>query len=214
MGACHVCSVYARSSFQRCHPLENGGRCFHGTFSSMESCEFLLLECRSKLMPLQQCVICQVAGHGACLKCSDCPNEFHLSCAWHASCTFGFEITPVSDSSLSAILNIAEALYPQVKASRRDTVPVVTFKKETGVMSALVWCHAHDRAGRTVYGLGDVDPKTGLVRDTPEAGATYLLSIVDRFTDILLDLQASAERGNLRAAAKSSTLRRLDGSSP
>jgi len=29
-------------------------------------------------------------------------------------------------------------------------------------MNALVWCHAHDRAGRTVYGLGEVDPKTGL----------------------------------------------------
>ncbi|KZP01489.1 hypothetical protein CALVIDRAFT_532254 [Calocera viscosa TUFC12733] len=89
------------------------------------------------------CAVCNVSGHGACVKCADCSNEFHLSCAWLAGCTFGFEIQPV-------------------KVSRRDQHPVVTFKKETGAMNALVWCSAHDKSGRTIYSLGEVDPRSGL----------------------------------------------------
>ncbi|KAK0555392.1 putative PHD type zinc finger protein with BAH domain-containing protein [Tilletia horrida] len=95
-----------------------------------------------------KCEICGVR-HGACISCaeSSCKNTFHVTCAFikRPDYTFAFEIQPV-------------------KSSRRDAVPTVSFKDETGNMSALVWCkdHREQTKGKTLYELHEVDPRTGL----------------------------------------------------
>ncbi|CAD6915540.1 unnamed protein product [Tilletia controversa] len=59
--------------------------------------------------------------------------------------TFAFEIQPV-------------------KSSRRDAVPTVSFKEETGNMSALIWCKDHrDQAKlKKIYEQHEIDSRTGL----------------------------------------------------
>lgn len=41
---------------------------------------------------LQECCICRKTL-GACLKCEDCPKNFHVSCAWTAGYKFAFEFS-------------------------------------------------------------------------------------------------------------------------
>lgn len=43
----------------------------------------------------QRCVLCERDG-GAVVRCSECPAEFHVSCAWKQGHRFGFELQPVS----------------------------------------------------------------------------------------------------------------------
>lgn len=43
----------------------------------------------------QTCTLCDSSG-GAVVRCSDCPAEYHVSCAWKAGHKFGFEVQPVS----------------------------------------------------------------------------------------------------------------------
>ncbi|KAF8645071.1 hypothetical protein AX16_008129 [Volvariella volvacea WC 439] len=46
---------------------------------------------------------CSICGkqEGAVIRCSDCPKEFHISCAWNQGARFGFEIQPVSLSPVN-----------------------------------------------------------------------------------------------------------------
>jgi len=94
------------------------------------------------------CEICDLR-HGACVTCaeSSCKNTFHVSCAYarKPDYTFAFEIQPV-------------------KGSRRDAVPTVAFKDETGNMSALIWCKEHREQAKVkkLYEQHEIDVRTGL----------------------------------------------------
>jgi len=88
----------------------------------------------------QQCCICKEKS-GAIINCHDCKTPVHVSCAFAAGYTAGFDIQPV-------------------KGSRRDVVQVVTFGGETGVMTAAVWCPEHDLRKTIVHPLTEVDPFT------------------------------------------------------
>ncbi|TFK48404.1 hypothetical protein OE88DRAFT_1634553 [Heliocybe sulcata] len=70
-----------------------------------------------------KCGICNESG-GAVVRCSDCPKEFHISCAWQNGYKFGFEIQPV-------------------KSTRRDLTTVVNFGDETGSMNPVICCKEH-----------------------------------------------------------------------
>ncbi|PPQ64354.1 hypothetical protein CVT24_008423 [Panaeolus cyanescens] len=80
-----------------------------------------------------RCCLCGET-EGAVIRCSDCPKEFHASCAWKQGHKFGFEIQPV-------------------KSSRRDTTITTTFKGESGCMNAIVSCKDHDRNKRDIYDI-------------------------------------------------------------
>ncbi|KAJ3506376.1 hypothetical protein NLJ89_g6899 [Agrocybe chaxingu] len=80
-----------------------------------------------------KCCLCGEI-EGAVIRCSDCPKEFHASCAWKQGHKFGFEIQPI-------------------KSSRRGMTKTVQFKGETGCMDAIVSCKDHDRSKRDIYDL-------------------------------------------------------------
>ncbi|PPQ93874.1 hypothetical protein CVT25_013583 [Psilocybe cyanescens] len=80
-----------------------------------------------------KCCLCGET-EGAAIRCSDCPKEFHSSCAWKQGHKFGFEIQPV-------------------KSSRRDTTTTTTFKGESGCMNAIVSCKDHDHSKRDIYDI-------------------------------------------------------------
>lgn len=82
---------------------------------------------------MNSCTLCDQSG-GAVVKCSDCPAEYHVSCAWKAGHKFGFEIQPV-------------------KASRRDLVTVIEFKEVTGQMIPQVTCKGHPSHRRETLDL-------------------------------------------------------------
>lgn len=54
-----------------------------------------------------------------------------------------------------------------IEKSRRQNwpEPIISFKNDTGVMSALAWCKRHKDASKTrkLFDMGESDPKTGLV---------------------------------------------------
>lgn len=77
---------------------------------------------------LTACAICNEVD-GSVIKCSDCPKEFHVSCAWGQGYRFGFEIQ-------------------QVKGSRQNMTTMVTFNDRTGCMNHIVSCKEHDRSRR------------------------------------------------------------------
>ncbi|TFK29580.1 hypothetical protein FA15DRAFT_677545 [Coprinopsis marcescibilis] len=80
-----------------------------------------------------KCCLCGEM-EGSVIKCTDCPKEFHVSCAWKQAHKFGFEIQPV-------------------KSSRRDTTITTTFKGEAGCMNAIVSCKDHDHTKRAIYDI-------------------------------------------------------------
>ncbi|KAE9396813.1 BAH-domain-containing protein [Gymnopus androsaceus JB14] len=86
---------------------------------------------------ISRCTICQQAG-GAVVKCSDCPKEYHVSCAWAQGHTFGFEIQPV-------------------KGTRRDNHITTIFKGEPGCMNAIISCKEHDHSRRQIYEICETD---------------------------------------------------------
>ncbi|CED83015.1 PHD finger protein BR140/LIN-49 [Phaffia rhodozyma] len=85
-----------------------------------------------------RCTLCGKSGQGAVIECMDCnTSHFHVSCAFKAGFTFGFEIT-------------------LVKSSRRD-VNVISFRAEKGMMHPGIWCKDHNLDGRIIYPLHDLD---------------------------------------------------------
>ncbi|KAA1470162.1 hypothetical protein DENSPDRAFT_835896 [Dentipellis sp. KUC8613] len=69
---------------------------------------------------------------GAVIKCTECPREFHVSCAWNRGYKFGFEIQPI-------------------KAARRDTATTVSFNGVVGSMQAVVRCKNHEGGRRPPF---------------------------------------------------------------
>jgi hypothetical protein len=113
------------------------------------------------------CKLCKTAN-GACVSCLHCHANFHVGCAHHAGYTFGFDITPV-------------------KASRRDAVPTVTIKGETGFMTAAIWCKEHA-------------PKTVVHRMNEEVEGTGLVALqvfAKEFKQADLLLTGTARKANL-----------------
>jgi hypothetical protein len=81
----------------------------------------------------QKCSVCNSNNRGAVLSChaSGCQKAFHVMCAMQAECKFGFDITPV-------------------KSSRRDSEAVLTLGKETGKISAVIWCKEHSATVKSI----------------------------------------------------------------
>ncbi|KDQ61451.1 hypothetical protein JAAARDRAFT_190222 [Jaapia argillacea MUCL 33604] len=77
-----------------------------------------------------RCSLCSQTG-GAVVRCSDCPKEFHISCAWLHGNKLGFEIQPV-------------------KSSRRELTTIVNFNDETGSMSPVIICKEHTISSKRV----------------------------------------------------------------
>ncbi|THG98485.1 hypothetical protein EW026_g3722 [Hermanssonia centrifuga] len=82
---------------------------------------------------MNKCTLCDSTG-GAVVRCSDCPAEYHVSCAWKAGHKFGFEMQAV-------------------KSSRRETTIVIDFKDGSGCMVPLVTCKGHPVHRRQTYGI-------------------------------------------------------------
>ena len=76
---------------------------------------------------LETCKVCKKAKVGYCVQCHNCKAPLHVECAHQAGYTLGFDITPV-------------------KGSKKDHSNVVTIGKETGIMTAAVWCKEIGRA--------------------------------------------------------------------
>ncbi|GAC95348.1 potential Snt2p-like DNA binding protein [Pseudozyma hubeiensis SY62] len=93
------------------------------------------------------CCICNTP-RGACVSCSEpnCRKTFHVSCAHNQQgYTLAFEIIPV-------------------KSTRREVIPTLTFKGETGHMVPQLWCRDHKEVAKSkkLYDLAEVDQKSGL----------------------------------------------------
>ena len=100
------CTSHVRCSYPRYHsPMQSV------CASSRASARFPLIAgpqcvtCPSSLCGVpdakfanQRCTLCNQVG-GAVVRCSDCPGEYHISCAWSRGYKFGFEIQPVSPPS-------------------------------------------------------------------------------------------------------------------
>ncbi|OBZ73631.1 Lid2 complex component snt2 [Grifola frondosa] len=84
-----------------------------------------------------KCTLCD-RDDGAVIQCSECPAEYHVSCALKHGHKFGFEIQGV-------------------KASKRDTTTIVEFKDRTGQMVPVVICKGHVSHRRTLYDLCDTN---------------------------------------------------------
>ncbi|EJC99959.1 uncharacterized protein FOMMEDRAFT_159536 [Fomitiporia mediterranea MF3/22] len=84
-----------------------------------------------------KCCLCNMPG-GAVVRCGNCPKEYHVSCAWKYGHKFGFEIQPV-------------------KSSRRDVTNMVTFRRETGAMNAVICCKDHSSYRRDTYDICDTN---------------------------------------------------------
>ncbi|KAJ3528710.1 hypothetical protein NM688_g7960 [Phlebia brevispora] len=82
---------------------------------------------------MNKCTLCDSSG-GAVVRCSDCPAEYHVSCAWKAGHKFGFELQ-------------------HVKSSKRDSTVIVDFKDSSGCMVPQVTCKGHPVHRRQTYGL-------------------------------------------------------------
>ncbi|KAH9930212.1 uncharacterized protein B0H18DRAFT_993754 [Fomitopsis serialis] len=69
------------------------------------------------------CTICNQNG-GSVIRCSECPAEYHVSCAWKQGHKFGFEMQGV-------------------KPSRRDTTTIVDWNEVEGCMVPVIICKGH-----------------------------------------------------------------------
>ncbi|KAI0318770.1 hypothetical protein OF83DRAFT_1163302 [Amylostereum chailletii] len=81
-----------------------------------------------------KCVLCGQQG-GAVVRCSECVDEYHVSCAWSRGFKFGFEIAPVKGSK------------------RSENTTLVNFKDVMGSMTAIVRCKEHDSGRRPFYDI-------------------------------------------------------------
>ncbi|KAI0794573.1 hypothetical protein C8Q74DRAFT_1366004 [Fomes fomentarius] len=91
------------------------------------------------------CTLCD-RDDGAVIQCSECPAEFHVSCAWKQGHKFGFEIQQAKNHH------------------RREAVATVEFKGQTGVMAPSVICKGHVGHKRQLHDICE----------TNEAGSTAL----------------------------------------
>ncbi|KAH9893367.1 hypothetical protein C8Q73DRAFT_696721 [Cubamyces lactineus] len=83
------------------------------------------------------CTLCD-REDGAVIQCSECPAEYHVSCAWKHGHKFGFEVQPV-------------------KHSRRETATTVDWKGHTGQMVPSVICKGHIGHKRQLFDICDTN---------------------------------------------------------
>ncbi|KAJ8473751.1 hypothetical protein ONZ51_g7685 [Trametes cubensis] len=83
------------------------------------------------------CTLCD-REDGAVIQCSECPAEYHVSCAWKHGHKFGFEVQPV-------------------KHSRRETATTVEWKGNTGQMVPSVICKGHIGHKRQLFDICDTN---------------------------------------------------------
>ncbi|KAJ3483064.1 hypothetical protein NLI96_g6566 [Meripilus lineatus] len=105
-----------------------------------DAAQLRLVEGISTLPPyrwMNKCTLCDQSG-GAVVRCSDCPAEYHVSCAWKAGHKFSFELQPV-------------------KASRREVTTVVDFKDSSGCMVPVVTCKGHPAHRRESFDICDLN---------------------------------------------------------
>ncbi|OSD04730.1 hypothetical protein PYCCODRAFT_1433065 [Trametes coccinea BRFM310] len=83
------------------------------------------------------CTLCD-REDGAVIQCSECPAEYHVSCAWKHGHKFGFEVQPV-------------------KHSRREAATTVDWKGNVGQMVPSVVCKGHVGHKRQMYDICDTN---------------------------------------------------------
>ncbi|KAI0675865.1 hypothetical protein C8Q78DRAFT_353648 [Trametes maxima] len=83
------------------------------------------------------CTLCD-REDGAVIQCSECPAEFHVSCAWKYGHKFGFEVQPV-------------------KASRRESATTVDWKGHAGQMVPTIICKGHAGHKRQLFDICDTN---------------------------------------------------------
>ncbi|KXT15670.1 hypothetical protein AC579_6135 [Pseudocercospora musae] len=97
------------------------------------------------------CKLCKNKDHhnklrensGACVNCFSCQASFHVSCAFEAGYTFGFDVTPV-------------------KGSRKDQVITATLGQETGAVTPVILCKEHPIGAKTVlHPIDEMNEETG-----------------------------------------------------
>ncbi|KAN0109125.1 hypothetical protein V8E52_009647 [Russula decolorans] len=80
-----------------------------------------------------QCTLCNQVS-GAVIRCSDCPAEYHISCAWSRGYKFGFEIQAT-------------------KAAKREPNSSVFFNGASGAMHPVVRCKEHEGSRRPLLDI-------------------------------------------------------------
>ncbi|KAH9851909.1 hypothetical protein C2E23DRAFT_869052 [Lenzites betulinus] len=83
------------------------------------------------------CTLCD-RDDGAVIQCSECPAEFHVSCAWKHGHRFGFEMQPI-------------------KNSRREPATSVEWKGLAGQMVPAVICKGHVGHKRQLFDICDTN---------------------------------------------------------
>ena len=127
------------------------------------------------------CKLCKNRDHanrlrvdkGACVSCFQCNANFHVSCAFEAGYTFGFDVTPV-------------------KGSRKDQIPTATLRDETGSVTAAIWCKDHIIKS-VVHPIHEV---------VPETGKLALQTFVETFKQADLTLTGTVRKANIAQLAK------------
>lgn len=108
----------------------------------------------------QNCTLCD-REDGAVIQCSECPAEYHVSCAWKQGHKFGFEIQQVRPSQdgiqTRKQTKVASLLFTQAKNMRREGTPAVDFKGQSGLMVPSVICKGHISHKRQVYDICDTN---------------------------------------------------------
>ena len=131
------------------------------------------------------CKLCKsrdASKRGTCISCLQCHANFHVTCAFEAGYTFGFDVTPV-------------------KGSRKDQITTVTLGSETGYLTAAVWCKEH--SPKTI-----VHPMDEVV---DESGKTALQLYAENYKQADRTLTGTARKANLlsqstRAVVQPSTV--------
>jgi hypothetical protein len=122
------------------------------------------------------CKLCKNKDHqnkarndkGACASCFQCHANFHISCAFEAQYTFGFDVSPV-------------------KGSRKDQVTTATLADETGSITPIILCKEH-----VVKSV--IHPMNEVANDT---GRTALQIFVENYKQADLSLTGTVRKANL-----------------
>ncbi|TBU61777.1 hypothetical protein BD310DRAFT_919862 [Dichomitus squalens] len=136
------------------------------------------------------CTLCD-REDGAVVQCSECPAEFHVSCAWKQGHKFGFEVQ-------------------QVKSRCRETTPTVEFKGQAGLLVPVVVCKSHVGHKRQIYDICE----------TNDAGETTLQIYCRNYKQAQVDqthgLLRKARRLDkiLQASADTASTTSVDESAP
>ena len=122
------------------------------------------------------CKLCKNKDHqnkvrndkGACTSCFQCHANFHISCAFEAQYTFGFDVSPV-------------------KGSRKDQITTATLTDETGSITPIILCKEH-----VVKSV--IHPMSEVANDS---GKTALQVFVENYKQADLSLTGTVRKANL-----------------